>query len=256
MSMIEIAQQLQSAQADEIVVTIPEGMRAEEVADMLTASETLDGALWLELVQIGDPMAAGLGSYGFLEGLPDGTTLEGFLFPDTYRLLVPAEPEELLGRMLDNFDRQVTPDMRRAAADSGRSLYEVVTLASIVAREALLAEEEPVIASVYLNRLEAGMHLRADPTVQYAMGYQPDSGQWWKTPVRLEEYSEVLSEYNTYLYSGLPPGPICSPGFGAIEASIYPAATEYLYFMATGDGGHAFAITYEEHEANVEKYQR
>jgi UPF0755 protein len=158
--------------------------------------------------------------------------------------------------MLDNFDRQITPDMRSAAADSGRSLYEVITLASVVAREALLAEEEPVIASVYLNRLEAGMFMRADPTVQYAMGYQTDTGKWWKTPVTLDEYSEVDSEYNTYLYPGLPPGPISSPGFGAIEGSIYPSSTEYLYFMATGDGGHAFAVTFEEHEANVEKYQQ
>jgi len=256
MGMIEIAQQLQSAQADEIAVTIPEGMRAEEVADLLTAQEILDGQLFLELVQSGDPATAGLDSYGFLAGLPEGASLEGFLFPDTYRLLVPALPEELLERMLDNFDRQITPDMRSAAADSGRSLYEVVTLASVVAREALLAEEEPVIASVYLNRLKAGMFMRADPTVQYAMGYQTETGRWWKTPVSLEEYSEVDSEYNTYLYPGLPPGPICSPGFGAIEGSIYPSSTEYLYFMATGDGGHAFAVTYEEHEANVEKYQQ
>ncbi|MDH7486034.1 MAG: endolytic transglycosylase MltG [Anaerolineae bacterium] len=256
MNMIEIAERLQRARADEIVVTIPEGLRAEEVAELLTAQGALDGERFLELVRAANPAAAGLGSADFLDDLPAGATLEGFLFPDTYRLPVPAEPEDLLRRMLANFDRQVTPELRQAARAAGRSLYEVVTLASIVEREALLAEEMPVIADVYLNRLEQGMFLRADPTVQYAMGYQPASGQWWKTPVQLEEYEAVDSPYNTYLYPGLPPGPICSPGLKAIEAVVYPADTNFLYFVATGDGSHAFAETFEEHEANVARYQR
>ncbi len=256
LNMIEIAERLQRARAEESVVTIPEGLRAEEIAELLTAQGALDGERFLELVRAGDPAAAGLGAYDFLDDRPPGTTLEGFLFPDTYRLLVPAEPEDLLARMLDNFDRQVTPEMRQTARAAGRSLHEVVTLASIVEREAVLAEEGPVIADVYLNRMEKGMFLRADPTVQYAMGYQPDRGQWWKTPVQLDEYETVDSPYNTYLYPHLPPGPICSPGVSAIQAAIYPADTKFLYFMATGDGGHAFAETWEEHEANVTRYQR
>lgn len=253
MSMLEIAERLQSAQADEVVVTVPEGMRAEEIADMLTAQGVVDGARFLELVRAGAD-APGAAQHAFLDDLPAGVTLEGFLFPDTYRLLVPAQPEDLLARMLENFDSQVPEEAKSAARASGRSLFDVVILASIVEREALLAEEQPIIADVYLNRLEQGMLLRADPTVQYAMGYQPASGQWWKTPVQLEEYVSVDSPYNTYLYANLPPGPICSPGIGAIEASIYPADTPFIYFVATGDGGHAFAETYEEHEANVERY--
>jgi len=256
MTMIEIAERLQRARAEEIVVTIPEGLRAEEIAELLNEQGLLDGERFLALVQAGDPAAAGLGSYDFLDDLPPGATLEGFLFPDTYRLPVPAKPEDLLRRMLDNFARQVTPEMRQAARAAGRSLYEVVTLASIVEREAVLAEEQPIIASVFLNRLAQGMFLRADPTVQYAMGYQPDSGQWWKTPVQLEEYETVDSPYNTYLYPGLPPGPICSPGLGAVKAVIYPADTKFLYFVAKGDGSHAFAETWEEHEANVARFQR
>jgi len=256
MSMVEIAERLQRARAEEIVVTIPEGLRAEEIAGLLSERGIMDGQRFLDLVQAGDPAAAGLEPYDFLDDRPPGATLEGYLFPDTYRLPVPAEPEDLLERMLDNFDRQVTPEMRQAARAAGRSLYEVVTLASIVEREAALVEEQPIIASVFLNRLAKGMFLRADPTVQYAMGYQPDSGQWWKTPVQLEEYETVDSPYNTYLYPGLPPGPICSPGLSAIEATIYPADTEFLYFVAKGDGSHAFAETWEEHQANVERYQR
>jgi UPF0755 protein len=131
----------------------------------------------------------------------------------------------------------------------------VLIVASIVEREAVIAEERPLIASVYLNRVQGNMFLGADPTVQYAMGFQPDSGQWWKTPVTLEEYENVISPYNTYLNRGLPPGPICSPGLESIKAVLEPADTDYIYFVARGDGYHVFAETSEEHEQNVLKYQ-
>jgi len=132
----------------------------------------------------------------------------------------------------------------------------VLTMASIVEREAVVAEERPAIAGVYLNRLAAGIKLEADPTVQYAMGYQPATDQWWKTPVFLEEYSSVDSPYNTYLYPGLPPGPIANPGLSSISAVLQPADHEYLYFVALPDGSgrHVFATTFEEHRVNVQKY--
>ena len=119
-----------------------------------------------------------------------------------------------------------------------------------------MPEERPTIASVYLNRVKAGMYLNADPTVQYAMGYQPETGQWWKTPVTIEEYQSVNSPYNTYLHPGLPPGPICNPGLASILAVLQPAETDYLYFLAKGDGSHAFAKTFEEHLQNRQRYQR
>jgi UPF0755 protein len=141
------------------------------------------------------------------------------------------------------------------AAAQGLTFYQVLTTASIVEREAVVPDERPTIASVYLNRIQQEMYLQADPTVQYAMGYQPDSGQWWKTPVTLEEYQNVNSPYNTYLNPGLPPGPICSPGAKSIDAVLQPAQTSYLFFVARGDGSHVFAETYEEHERNVEVFQ-
>jgi UPF0755 protein len=124
-----------------------------------------------------------------------------------------------------------------------------------VEREAVVPEERPTIASVYLNRIAQDMYLNADPTVQYAMGYQPETGQWWKTPVTLEEYENVNSPYNTYLYPGLPPGPICSAGASSILAVLQPTPTSYLYFLGRGDGSHVFAETFEEHERNVQTYQ-
>jgi len=255
MTIPEIAQALLQARAREVVVTIPEGLRAEEVAELLEQAEVTDGDAFLALVRSGDLSSVGLSGYDFLTDRPEGASLEGYLFPDTYRFPVNAQPAEILRIFLDNFDRRVTPELRQEAAARGLSLYTVLTLASIVERETALPEERPIVASVYFNRLAKGMHLNADPTVQYAMGYQPDTGQWWKSPVTLEEYRSVISPYNTYLNPGLPPGPICSPGLSAIEAVIRPADTDYLYFVATGDGGHVFARTLEEHQANIKRYQ-
>lgn len=114
-----------------------------------------------------------------------------------------------------------------------------------------------MIAGVYLNRVARDMKLEADPTVQYAMGYQAATGQWWKTPVFLEEYGRVESPYNTYRVNGLPPGPICSPGIKSVQAVLEPAQHDYFYFVALPDGSgrHAFAHTFEEHLENVRKYQ-
>ncbi len=148
---------------------------------------------------------------------------------------------------------------RQMAAGMARpmTLREVLTLASIVERETGVDDERPMIAGVYLNRLARGIKLEADPTVQYAMGYQARTGQWWKSPVFLEEYAAVISPYNTYLNLGLPPGPIANPGLRSIEAVLKPAQHDYLFLMAAADGSgrHVFALTFAEHLENVKRYQ-
>ncbi len=254
MTMMEIASRLQRGYAPGVLITVPEGWRAGQIADMLTKAGIMDGRAFLQMVEEGAAAARRLGDYGFLADLPPDASLEGYLFPDTYELPDPARPEDLLRRMLDNFDRQVAPLLDAAPHPDGLNAHEVLTLASIVEREAVIPEERPLIAGVYLNRLRKGMRLEADPTVQYAMGYQVATGQWWKTPVSLEEYSAVDSPYNTYLHAGLPPGPICNPGVEAIRAVLQPAESPYLYFVARGDGSHVFARTYEEHVQNVRQY--
>ena len=255
MNIPAIVAALQEARIQDVMVTIPEGLRAEEVSEILQQFDITDGDAFLAIVRSGDLASIGLDGYPILADRPPGASLEGYLFPDTYRFPLRAEPREVLRLFLDNFDLKFTPELRQEATSRGLSIYQVLTLASIVEREAVRADERPLIASVYLNRLAQGMLLNADPTVQYAMGFQPDTGRWWKTPVTLEEYNSVISPYNTYLNPGLPPGPICSPGLSAIEAVIRPAQTDYLYFVATGDGGHVFASTAEEHQANVARYQ-
>jgi UPF0755 protein len=249
MTMAEIAETLQHARIEEVTVTIPEGWRAEQIAQMLTKENILDGDEFLALVR------EGKFDYSLVWDRPEESSLEGFLFPETYRIPAQAEAKDLIERMLSTLDERFTPGMRRLATERGMTVYEVITLASIVEREAVMAEERPLIAGVFLNRLEEGMYLRADPTVQYAKGYDATTGQWW-APVIVEDWEAVDSPYSTYLYPGLPPGPICSPGLSAIQAVLEPVDTEYLFFLAKGDGSHAFATTYEEHLQNQEIYQK
>ncbi len=248
----EIALALSEATPPEVTIQIPEGWRREQIADWIEQQPDIPfgGMEFLAASGAGvtrPPEASIAGE------IPPDAALEGFLFPDTYRVATDATAADLVAKMLRNLDAQVTPQMRVDAAAQGMTFYEVVTLASIVEREAIIAEEQPTIASVFLNRLRAGMMLQADPTVQYAMGYQADSGEWWNLNLTQDDYTGVESPYNTYLYEGLPPGPIANPGLSAIQAVIYPADTPYLYFRAAcdGSGRHTFAVTFEEHVANA-----
>ena len=247
MNMREIAEVLQKANFEEVTLTIPEGWRAEQVAELLRQENIMDADLFLAIVRQGVGV-----DHPLLADRPAGTSYEGYLFPDTYRLPVKATPEDLIRRMVENMASKLPADTVQLANAQGYSFYEILTIASIVEREAVVPVERPTIASVYLNRLAQSMFLQADPTVQYAMGYQTDTGQWWKTPVTLDEYSQVNSPYNTYLNSGLPPGPIASPGADSILATLQPEQTDYLFFMGCGgDGSHVFATNFAEHEANV-----
>ncbi|MBI1880466.1 MAG: endolytic transglycosylase MltG [Chloroflexi bacterium] len=247
MTMHEIATTLQKANFEEVTVTITEGWRAEQIAELLTQQNIMDGAAFLAVVRQGVGV-----EHPLLADRPAGASYEGYLFPDTYRLPIKATPEDLILRMVENMAGKIPPNAVDLAAGQGYTFYQILTIASIVEREAVVPAERPTIASVYLNRLAQGMYLQADPTVQYAMGFQTDTGQWWKTPVILEEYSQVNSPYNTYLNPGLPPGPIANPGASSINAALQPEPTSYLFLMACGgEGAHLFADNYETHQQNV-----
>lgn len=249
MNMAEVAVALQRGRrGDEVLVTIPEGRRIEEVALIVSQQLAISPDEFLALARSPREFVA---HFPFLAELPPDATLEGYLFPDTYRLAADATPRDVIVRMLFNFDHRVTPAMRERLAAQGRTLFQAVVLASIVEREAVVAAERPAIAGVYFNRLKVGMALDADPTVQYAMGYQPDQKTWWNRELTQDDYRAVDSPYNTYLYPGLPPGPICSPGLASLQAAIEPAQNDYYFFRAScsGDGTHMFSRTLEEHAA-------
>ncbi|MCB0104685.1 MAG: endolytic transglycosylase MltG [Caldilineaceae bacterium] len=258
MTMPEVAQALQQALEAEATVTIPEGFRAEEIAERLSDNNIIEPDQFLTAVR--QPRTLSLfEDYEFLQNLPANGTLEGFLFPDTYRFTVLSQtPEAVLRPFLDNFERRVGDD-GLAVGSSGLSGESLLNLASIVEREAVQSDERPLIASVYVNRLNGtcvadvgGRYLQADPTVQYARGVV---GNWWWEPESIEEYSLVVSPYNTYLNEGLPPTPIANPGLDAINAARNPAQTAYCFFLATGDDGrHVFAQTLAEHQQNLRIY--
>lgn len=243
----EIAAALGRALPDEVTLTIIEGWRMEQVAAALPAAG-LEVAPddFLQLARSSRP------GYSFSSDIPQDAGLEGFLFPDTYRFRPDATAAGVLDALLADFDRRVTPEIRQAAASRGLSVYGLVTLASIVEREAVVEDERPLISSVFHNRLAQGMKLDADPTIQYALGYQADTGQWWKRPLTFDDLA-FDSPYNTYLYPGLPPTPIANPGLSSIRAAAFPEPTDYLYFRARcdGSGRHSFARTLEEHYANA-----
>jgi UPF0755 protein len=247
MTIPEIAQNLQRALAVETQITIPEGKRMEEVAELLQAQLGINADDFLRLARRADY------NYSFLKDLPDGASLEGYLFPDTYRLPQNPTAQDVLLKMLDNYGEKVAPLMEQAKA-SGQSPRKILTLASIVEREAVIPVERPLIASVYLNRIKIGMALQADPTTQYALGYQPDQKTWWKQGLTLDDlkYADPAG-YNTYVNPDLPPGPIANPGLSSIQAVITPAQSTYLYFVANcnNDGSHQFSNTFAEHQQKL-----
>ncbi|HMA35185.1 MAG TPA: endolytic transglycosylase MltG [Chloroflexia bacterium] len=222
-------------------VLIPEGWRIGQIADRLAALDIVDKTRFLSLTM------TGTFHYDFLPDRPRGGDIEGYLFPDTYSFARQGTGREqrVLDMMLANFGRRITPDLRGQATERGYTLHQIVTLASIVEREAQVDAERPIIAGVFYNRLDQGMKLDADPTTQYALGH---AGDWW--PLLRLDPNTVDDPYNTYVHPGLPPGPISNPGLASIDAAIHPAHHDYLYFVACGNGKHAFATTLEEHERN------
>jgi len=264
MTMHEIADALQHGGANAVTITIPEGWRMEQVAWLVEEQGLMRGDDFLAYARSAPY------DYPWLASRPPGASLEGFLFPDTYELPMDSTPANLVDVMLATFDARVAPEIDsrlggKSIFDIGLSdyraltLYDVLTLASIVEREAVLDEERPIIASVYLNRLdpayveETALRLSSDPTIQYAKGLDPETGDWWK-PMLPGEGQTLESPYNTFKVQGLPPGPICSPGLASILAVLNPADTDYLYFHAIGNGQHVFAATLEEHMRNQEQY--
>jgi UPF0755 protein len=247
MTPVEIAHAFQDATPKEVIFIILEGWRLEEIAETLpTTGLEITPQTFLEAASTVSS------SRDFFQQFPPQATLEGFLLPDSYEVPRELTISQLLIHILDNFGIQVTFDIREGFERQGLNLFEAVSLASIVEREAVNEDEMPLIASVFLNRLAADMKLEADSTVQYALGFDREHNTWWTNPLTFE-HLEIDSGYNTYRYPGIPPGPIANPGLSAIRAVAFPAQTPYYYFRAACDnsGRHIFAETFDEHLLNA-----
>ncbi|MDO8611200.1 MAG: endolytic transglycosylase MltG [Dehalococcoidia bacterium] len=234
-------------------VTVIEGWRLEEIADALDDEGIVSREEFLKAA-----VAGNFDEFDFLRRLGPQTPLEGYLLPATYFYRRSDTAEDVIQQMLEAMDKGFTKELRSEALDAGLTMHGVLTLASIIEREAQVAAERPIMAQVFLKRLRLGIALEADPTVQYAVAEDPASVEefgYWKTELTNEDLG-VDSLYNTYRYGGLPPGPISAPRMDSILAVIHPADTNYLYFVAKPDGSHAFAETFEEHQRNIEEFLR
>lgn len=226
---------------NEIQLTFPEGFTTQQIKERLLQS-SVNSALSLGEETV-DTFQV---QYKFLSEIPSANSLEGFLFPDTYRFKKDVSKDEIVKKFLDNFDKRLTPSMREEISRQKKTIYQIVTLASIVQQEAISEEEMPMIASIFWNRLSLGMPLESDATVNYATGK--------KVRQASADDIKIQSPYNTYLYTGLPPTPICNPGSAAIKAAIYPAQTEHLYFLHPLNSPAVYSKTLEEHNRNKAKY--
>jgi len=220
-------------------VVIPEGLSAAQIALRLEAAGLADAAAFVAFAS--DPASAE--SLGV-----EGATLEGYLFPETYRLPRGLGVRAVAEVFVDQF-LEVWRELEPLALQQKLSMPEVVTLASIIEKETAVAEERPLIASVFRNRLERGMRLETDPTVIY--GIADFDGN-----LRRRDLEDAANPYNTYQISGLPPGPIANPGADALRAAVSPAESDYLFFVSRNDGTHVFSKTYAEHVRAVDQYQR
>ncbi|MSQ41818.1 MAG: endolytic transglycosylase MltG [Dehalococcoidia bacterium] len=241
----EVLRRLRDGLSSEHLLTIPEGLRLEQIGELLERRQVVKAAQWAAALEPArtEPLLA---------ARPPGASLLGYLLPASYAVGSSPSAGELLTEMIEAFAERMTATRLDAVRASSMTLHAVLTLASIVEKEAIVPEEQPLIASALLNRLRAGIALQADPTVQFALASRDGGARsWW--PLLGTADLAIDSPYNTYRYPGLPPGPIANPGTGAIDAVLHPAQTNYLYFVAHCDGSdrHLFAVTLEQHNANA-----
>lgn len=251
MTMSQILVALQSSRVAESQVIFREGLRLEEMAAALEQAGIVGSEEFLAAARDGDSFRE---AYFLLNSLPEGASLEGYLFPDTYRFPQQATADEVIRTMLDRFVEQYA-SVERSVQVPDVSVHQIVTMASIVQRESTLADEMPLVAGVFWNRLKpenaaivAGGTLGADATVQYAVGFSDAESTWWRRNLTQADLQSE-SPYNTRLRPGLPPGPIAAPGLAALRAAAQPDdAAGYLFFVAdcARDGSHNFAVGFEQ----------
>jgi UPF0755 protein len=245
-SPVQIAQALLDPTPGSVTLSILPGWRLEEIASTLPSAGVNFAP---EEFMLTSWSPAGL---DLPADLPEGASLEGYLLPGDYEIERELDVRAALNLILtQGFHQQVDAQLQQAYEAQGLTLHQAVIIASVVERESILDEEMRLIASVFLNRFASGMRFEADPTVQYAVGYDAARGGWWPTPLTSADLA-INSPYNTYVSGPLPAGPIAAPSYEALYAVAFPEASPYFFFQAAcdGSGAHVFSITYEEHISN------
>ena len=228
-----------------VTVTFPEGWTAKQMAERLTA-KGFNGEFFLKLVN--DPPQSILAFFPILTKKPPKATLEGYLFPDTYKFSKDATPEGILKKILNNTELKITEGMRTEIENQKKSVFEILTMASLLEREVTTPEDFKIVSGIFWKRIKIGLALQSCATLAYALGEN-------KKQYSLED-TQIESPYNTYKYKGLPPGPVSNPGLATIQAALYPETTDYLYFLTDPNDpkNTVYSKTFEEHNLNKQKY--
>ncbi len=227
----------------ELTLRFIEGWNNAQIAEYLEAQGVATQAEFFKVVQ---KKASWWDAYDFLQTKPNDRDLEGYLFPDTYRVFRDASVTDIVRKMLDEFDAKLTPQLRNDIERQGLTIHELLTLASIIEKEVPHPDDRKKVADIFYKRLDAGIALQADSTVNYATGKS--------TPRASAADLEIDSAYNTYKHRGLPPGPIANSGLSAIEAAIYPEENPYYYFLTTPDGDVIYNVDFNGHVEDKNKY--
>jgi UPF0755 protein len=227
-TMVTILKDLITGSKNSIKFTIPEGSNNKQIAQIISKNIEIDKEKFIKIAAM--------------------RNLEGYLMPETYFVVPGMSEEQIIDMMYNEFNKKITPDMLQRAKEINMNFKDIVILASIIEKEALKANERPIISAVFYNRLRKNIRLQSCATVLYAMGIN-------KEKLTIED-TKFKSPYNTYLHSGLPPGPICSPGIASIKATLYPAKVKSLFFVSKGDGQHLFADTLKEHNKNKQEVSK
>jgi len=235
---------LAHARAIEIRITIPEGLRSDEIISLLCKELKLDSLKMSSLLT--DSSLLKIAGEGFQH-------LEGTLFPETYRFLQNSDEYMVLKRMVTHFRQNISDSMLKKAQEFGFDIHRLITFASLVEKETAREDERRLVASVYHNRLKKGMLMNCDPTIIYMLVQQGE----WDGNIKRKHFA-INNPYNSYMYTGLPPGPIANPGLASIKASLDPESSDFLYFVGKNDGSgaHDFSRTLREHNNKVNRYQR
>jgi UPF0755 protein len=240
-SMVKVSEIITGGKIVTSKITIPEGWSLQKIAERVAANTVVTASEFTEAAK----MKPAYTKFAFLNGLAAGDSLEGFLYPDTYVLSAKPTADEIVERMLENFDKKFSDKYQQKLKTSGMTMKEVVTLSSIVEREVAKADDRRLVASVFLNRLNIGMPLESCATIQYVLGVSKKQFTYAET--------ETPSPYNTYINPGLPPGPIGNPSIDSIDAVLFPEKSDFLFFLSS-NGVTYFSKTLEEHNAKKLKY--
>jgi len=261
----EVVSRLQKGERflNEITITTPEGWNLEDMAAYLETQGIAGKEKFFSIAgrprefrRPNESQSIIYDQFPFLKERPAGASLEGYLFPDTYRIFRNSAPEDVVIKMLKNFDKKLAPALREDVSRNNKTLYEIITMASLIEKEVVSEEDRALVSGILWKRLELGIGLQVDATIVYLKQQETrDKKQETSAKISIED-TKIDSSYNTYKYRGLPPGPIANPGLSAIRAAIFPKPSPYLYYLSAPDGQTIFSKTLEEHNEAKAKYLR